>query len=67
MADAKKCNICGTFYDDYETKFKVYLEGCCYYCYISPFLGVNIKKYPDVCKGCFKKLMSKIMNEIEKM
>ena len=72
MADAKKCDICGTFYDDYENKFETYFKGRRYYCYINPFLifdefGSDVKEYPDMCKGCFKELMSKIMNEIERI
>ena len=73
MADAKKCDICGTFYDGYERKFETYFKGESYYCYINPFFmydeygSTDVKKYPDMCKDCFKELMSKIMNEILKI
>ena len=72
MADAKKCDICGTFYDGYERKFQTYFKGESYYCYINPFFifdefGSDTNKYPDMCKDCFKELMSKIMGEIEKI
>ena len=27
MADAKKCDICNSFYDGYERKFQTYFKG----------------------------------------
>ena len=41
MADAKKCDICNSFYDDYERKFKTYFDGMSYYLNINPFFKVD--------------------------
>ena len=69
MATAKKCDICGKFYDMYgnsSAKQELIEPNTIYLGYTSPStIGIDIHKKFDLCPGCLEKFYKLFIGEVK--